>query len=47
VRFKTVRAPDLIREVYLKTARDEEPLNYYLAGNFLERPGDTQRKPPD
>ena len=38
-RFKIVRAPDLIREVYRKTGRDEEALDYYLGGNRLEEAG--------
>jgi tetratricopeptide (TPR) repeat protein len=38
-RFKIVRAPDLIREVYRKTGRDEEALDYYLSGKRLEEAG--------
>ena len=35
-RFKIVRALDLIREVYRKTGRDEEALEYYLGEKRLE-----------
>jgi len=39
VRFKTVNAPDLVREAYRKTGRDEEALDYFLRGNRLEEAG--------
>lgn len=39
VRFKTVNAPDLVREAYLKTGRDEEALEYFLRDNRLEEAG--------
>ncbi len=39
VRFKAVNAPDLVREAYRKTGRDEEALDYFLRGNRLEEAG--------
>ena len=36
VRFKIVNAPDLVREAYRKTGRDEEALDYFLGDNRLE-----------
>ncbi len=39
VRFKTVNAPDLVREAYHRTGRDQEALDYFLRDNRWEDAG--------
>jgi tetratricopeptide (TPR) repeat protein len=44
VRFKAVNAPDLVRETYRQTGRDQEALDFFLRNHHLEEAGQYVRE---